>query len=454
MPLPAEGASPAQERHRLNGWKEIASYLGKGVRTVQRWERDHGLPIRRVVDSEIVFAFRDEIDSWSAESTSLKLTQSPAGPPDAVADDAGTPPVSGVGIRRAAYLSVAGVTLVVAAAAAVWALRAPAQPAESSLEGRVLVVRDQAQREIWRHAFEFEFNRGSYDGKRQNNGADRVLVADLNRDGSNEVIFAISSQAKDSPQGIRVFNADGTPRFSVEPNPAIRFGAEDFSGPWSAFRMFVLDNPDGTRSLWAAFIHGLWFPTLVLEIDERGATKSQYWSNGYVHRVAVARWKGQPVVLVGATNNDSRGASLAIFDHGKVGGAAPAVLDEFKCKNCPPGGPREFLIFPRRCLALMVNGQAVVTEAWIDDHDRIFAFSAEGPSTSGELAGGVWYTLNRDLLVASAEIPMQVGVHHKAFEQEGKLDHPFSLRGDHGGPPLTQVLRWDWDAGKPVELPR
>ena len=35
------------DHDRLNGWKEIAVFLGKGVRTVQRWERDHGLPIHR-----------------------------------------------------------------------------------------------------------------------------------------------------------------------------------------------------------------------------------------------------------------------------------------------------------------------------------------------------------------------------------------------------------------------
>lgn len=31
----------------LTSWKEIAQYVGKGVRTVQRWEHDLGLPVRR-----------------------------------------------------------------------------------------------------------------------------------------------------------------------------------------------------------------------------------------------------------------------------------------------------------------------------------------------------------------------------------------------------------------------
>ena len=32
----------------LNSWKEIAAYLGRGVRTVQRWERELRLPVHRI----------------------------------------------------------------------------------------------------------------------------------------------------------------------------------------------------------------------------------------------------------------------------------------------------------------------------------------------------------------------------------------------------------------------
>jgi len=49
----------------LTSWKEIASYLGKGVRTVQRWEAEMGLPVRRPgPERHIVVAFPEEIDNW------------------------------------------------------------------------------------------------------------------------------------------------------------------------------------------------------------------------------------------------------------------------------------------------------------------------------------------------------------------------------------------------------
>jgi hypothetical protein len=52
----------------LGSWKEIAGYLGKGVRTVQRWEREFGLPVRRPNGGQrrIVHASPEELDQWLA----------------------------------------------------------------------------------------------------------------------------------------------------------------------------------------------------------------------------------------------------------------------------------------------------------------------------------------------------------------------------------------------------
>ncbi len=50
----------------LGSWKEIAAYLGKGVRTVQRWESELGLPVRRPIahNKRIVIAMPAELDAW------------------------------------------------------------------------------------------------------------------------------------------------------------------------------------------------------------------------------------------------------------------------------------------------------------------------------------------------------------------------------------------------------
>jgi hypothetical protein len=50
----------------LTSWKEVAVYLGKGVRTVQRWESRLGLPVRRPDGRAkgTVLAFSEELDTW------------------------------------------------------------------------------------------------------------------------------------------------------------------------------------------------------------------------------------------------------------------------------------------------------------------------------------------------------------------------------------------------------
>lgn len=53
------------QNERLDSWKSISSYLDRGVRTVQRWHADYGMPVRRVNgSSSAVFAFKSELDYW------------------------------------------------------------------------------------------------------------------------------------------------------------------------------------------------------------------------------------------------------------------------------------------------------------------------------------------------------------------------------------------------------
>ena len=54
------------ERKILNSWKEISMHLGRGVRTVQRWEALFEMPVHRPAGKSrsAVVAFSDELDAW------------------------------------------------------------------------------------------------------------------------------------------------------------------------------------------------------------------------------------------------------------------------------------------------------------------------------------------------------------------------------------------------------
>ncbi len=62
------GASPPERPTEapLDSWKEIASYLGRDVTTVQRWEKREGMPVHRHVHDKrgSVYALGSELDAW------------------------------------------------------------------------------------------------------------------------------------------------------------------------------------------------------------------------------------------------------------------------------------------------------------------------------------------------------------------------------------------------------
>jgi len=60
-----------KEKEILLTWKDISAYLGSEIRTCQRWEKEAGLPVHRILDSpkSRVFAYKQELDEWIKEKT-------------------------------------------------------------------------------------------------------------------------------------------------------------------------------------------------------------------------------------------------------------------------------------------------------------------------------------------------------------------------------------------------
>jgi TolB-like protein/Tfp pilus assembly protein PilF len=105
---PRTGAD-AQGR-RLESWKEIATYLGRDVTTVRRWEKREGMPVHRHVHDKggSVYAFSSELETW-LQSRKLCLEEEDEGdkaetPVDADHGPKGTP-------RARLWLVVAGMAV-------------------------------------------------------------------------------------------------------------------------------------------------------------------------------------------------------------------------------------------------------------------------------------------------------------------------------------------------------
>jgi Tol biopolymer transport system component len=98
---------------RLDSWKEIAAYLKRDIRTVQRWEKGEGLPVHRHqhLKRGSPFVYARELDAWwEGRGSVLDKTAAVASPEVA---DPELPPVPSGGLltTRTARWLIGGLTL-------------------------------------------------------------------------------------------------------------------------------------------------------------------------------------------------------------------------------------------------------------------------------------------------------------------------------------------------------
>jgi TolB-like protein/Tfp pilus assembly protein PilF len=108
----------------LDSWKEIAAYLDREVRTVQRWEKREGLPVHRQIHEKLgtVYAYKSEIDAWWEERSAklgsksengeiaggARIVEWPASTPEIADEELKTAPRSRWLWGRAAVLAASG----------------------------------------------------------------------------------------------------------------------------------------------------------------------------------------------------------------------------------------------------------------------------------------------------------------------------------------------------------
>jgi adenylate cyclase len=78
-----EEAMQRPEPEVLQSWKDVSRYLNSDIRTLQRWERTRGLPIRRMPGGTKprVYAIKSELDRWRRSGGLHIASEAPAGDP-------------------------------------------------------------------------------------------------------------------------------------------------------------------------------------------------------------------------------------------------------------------------------------------------------------------------------------------------------------------------------------
>jgi Tol biopolymer transport system component len=241
---------PKTDDARLDSWKEIAGYLGRGVRTVQRWEREEGLPVHRLSHSKrgTVYAYREELTGWRQ-----RREEKPGPKPISAA--------SKVGER----LSAPRLERVTTASAATFS------PALSSDARLVVYVSDYGRDGEPAQIYVQQIGGGALRlTSRQRECADPTFSADNTR-----VIFTARSEASRNLYEIPTFG--GEPRLLKRAVKTARFSPD---GKWLAY--VSLDPPGCLRLAKPNGGDDREFPTTLLDVS------CMAWSPDSRHLLALA----------------------------------------------------------------------------------------------------------------------------------------------------------------------
>jgi hypothetical protein len=177
---PSSGsAQPRNSNHAYTSWKEIAQHFGREVRTVQRWEKEEGLPVHRHVHLRraSVYAYPEELDAWWRER-GAHISEPPAEPAPEQPRTGEETEAASVGAKEGeapftkAKLWLAAPVLVVLLMAVAWLRFSNNQPQAEEVPPFPVIT---------------------LDGSRPNGLLQRVYTGDWNGDGVGD--FAVSANA-------------------------------------------------------------------------------------------------------------------------------------------------------------------------------------------------------------------------------------------------------------------
>jgi hypothetical protein len=435
--LPHEDSAPSRPT-RLTGWKEISAHCGKGVRTVQRWERELGLPVRRdtTLRGDHVYALVEEVDAWMLRAERTETPEERAAapvdtPPAGASTAAWHTRLFAVGPRWLFPLLAVVTSVGIVAAGGLrlaWLARNSGEPARLLVDVDRIRVLDAGGAELWRYGFGFALQKESYSSRRPTEPTP-FLIIDIDGDGTREVLFRASpARAADAP--LFCFNADGSLRFSWNQRSPVVFGTTVYQPPFG-IRSFLPGRRNGKPVLWTVAAHSPYFPSLLTALNSKtGRPETAYWNCGTLNALAFARLRGRDVILAGGVDNELKQPVLLAVDIEAANGSTPVTLPYYRCDACPQAPPLAMVVFPIPDLPEQTanGGLSSVRQINVDEMGNLIVHIIYPTHAfKGELYGetGALYTLDRELRVLHAEFTADYEARHRYAEGLGLVRHPF-----------------------------
>jgi hypothetical protein len=422
----------------LNGWKDIAAHLGRSVRSVQRWEREIGLPVHRIktAEGQTVYASRHEIDEWrrhaepSSEAPIVEPEgaegESPSAAPASQAEPAAEPLQASstkhrrrASDRRSRRVWFAAGILAVTSAVATLALRHDGSsplhhvvPASFAMEWRTLSAYSADHKVLWSHLFDRDISVVAGDPNYP-----RAELVDFNGDGSPEALlpvrFAPSGESPTQSDVVYAFSTDGRERWSLSADRALTCGGTTYTSPWQVKALTMTHAPGPSRA-WVSFAHHTHWPSFVVEVDGSGRSNLRYVQAGWV--MVLAYWKTPSrtyLVAGGVSNEDSRAIVALVADEGPAA-MLPSRGEPFRCDG-PTARPVAAFELPALDVTRAANSAySMVKSLAVVGNDLKVTLDDRG----GSAIAMITPDLSVDVVLSE-----RYWVEHQRLEMERRIDH-------------------------------
>ena len=390
---------PHDTSKRLDSWKVIAAYLGRDVRTIRRWERAQGLPIRRIPGrrGRSVFAYAAEIDDW------LRSGPAEARPGQSAAGAATSAPAATVTNRTLArrprmWIALAAGIVVVATIGwwRPWERRVNISDLRLRLtpDGVVASLPDGALR--WRYDFASEYSWSVLNMT--------ALIA-MRAPAAVYVATTVGERRSDGQLvgGVLTsLSANGAADHAFSFDDTVAFQDGTFGPPWAITSYAVSDPADGARRIAVAAHHYVWGASVVTVLDERWRRRGTYVNFGWIQSV---RWLTPSRLLISGFSNAHDAAMVALLDptgpDGVRGQGPEAPGSAGHCQACGSATAIRVVIMPRSPLNRATASPFNSAVLELDD-GRVIVRTLEVPSGGPRVVDAVYeFSSSLDLLRAS-----------------------------------------------------
>jgi hypothetical protein len=173
------------------------------------------------------------------------------------------------------------------------------------------------------------------------------VFADLDGDGDEEVLASVTAADAQghARETLYCLTHDGRVRWTRSLDDRLTFTSGSYGPPWITGDLRVVRLDGRSRIVWATH-HDVWWPSLVVLLDDAGNAGSRFVHAGWITRVEGSA-DGRTVLAAGV-NNRRDAAVLYAVDAGQFGGALPEPeTSPYRCVGCAPARVRRAFVFPR-----------------------------------------------------------------------------------------------------------